>query len=760
MLAALWLGGILGTTQPDPLVDGTQAHETKTEIATLAGQILELGTAEPIANARLIPVDGQEALYADDEGRFETSVAAGAHEYIVRAPGFDDATLPVNVEANAKTIVEIYLEPSLSGDPYRTVVGVRPPTAVSRITLERDEIHAAPGTMGDPIRAVTSLPGAAQVAGFLPYLVVRGAAPGNTGYYLDGVRIPVVFHIAVGPSVIHPSLIEAIDFYPGVAPTRLGRFTSGIIEAKTTAPARDRVHGEADLRLTDAGLMVSIPVSRAVRHPCDHPGSRRMRRRQCGMTKGRGSLLFSARYSYTAAILNLVQSTAEIDFWDAQARFDHALGSRTDYTAFAYASFDRIGDVGATEPILRYNFYRLDQRVRHRVRGGGTVLTGVSLGLDQNGVGPRTTSEWRISPRLDLELPTRHPAVRWGIGLDQELQWFRTDAGTTELYSSETESRSILGNDRFVSATGIYADLRIDRHGFEARPGLRLDLYALTGPSPLLDEARATSAAVGIDPRLLLRERVHPRVALTQGIGLSSQPPAPPIPIPGIESSSFERGLQRSIHATAGYQLTLISERLSLVQEAYGSYLLNQQDIDPSSNDLLVLTNGWAYGLETTLRLAPELRMFGWAAYTLAQSIRDHPTRGRVPSPWDQRHILNVVLGYRVTRGLSLGFRLHYNSGRPSSLVFTTDPVMLPSDGRLPGFLQLDARVGYTKSWRKTQLEAYLDLINATYAREDFQCDETGSQIDLLEQEESAETDCQPQGFRYVIPALGVKARW
>ena len=57
---------------------------------------------------------------------------------------------------------------------------------------------------------------------------VRGAPPNDNGYFLDGIRVPQLFHIGLGPGVIHPQLIDRIDFYPGVAPARFGGFTGGL----------------------------------------------------------------------------------------------------------------------------------------------------------------------------------------------------------------------------------------------------------------------------------------------------------------------------------------------------------------------------------------------------------------------------------------------------------------------------------------------------------------------------------------------------
>ena len=54
------------------------------------------------------------------------------------------------------------------------------------------------------------------------------------------------------------------------------------------------------------------------------------------------------RYSYTAALLSLAQSTAKIAFWDYQARLDHRVGQRAEYISFVYGSFDEVGLQEAT----------------------------------------------------------------------------------------------------------------------------------------------------------------------------------------------------------------------------------------------------------------------------------------------------------------------------------------------------------------------------------------------------------------------------
>ena len=59
-----------------------------------------------------------------------------------------------------------------------------------------------PGAFGDAFRAVDALPGVTPIISGLPFFFVRGSPPGNVGTYIDGVRVPLLFHLGAGPSVV------------------------------------------------------------------------------------------------------------------------------------------------------------------------------------------------------------------------------------------------------------------------------------------------------------------------------------------------------------------------------------------------------------------------------------------------------------------------------------------------------------------------------------------------------------------------------
>ena len=131
---------------------------------------------------------------------------------------------------------------------------------VTRHSLSQPELTSVPGTFGDPLRVIQSLPGVARSPYGLGLLLIRGASPQDSGVYIDGHRVPLLYHFAVGPSILTPDLIDRIDFYPGGFGVRYGRATAGVVDVATRSSGHKRLHGAADVDFLDAGLSLEGPV--------------------------------------------------------------------------------------------------------------------------------------------------------------------------------------------------------------------------------------------------------------------------------------------------------------------------------------------------------------------------------------------------------------------------------------------------------------------------------------------------------------------
>jgi hypothetical protein len=709
-------------------------------LVKFSGKVLARGTRQPLVGASVsIAVgDGTRASgETGSDGGFALEVLPGSHQLRVQCPGFVPTTRQVTLAGDTGGFV-VRLEPRTEGERYETVVTAETPEAES-VPLKKEELVHTAGSLGDPFRVIESLPGVAQTTWPLPFYAIRGANPGNTGFFIDGVRAPALFHFALGPSVIHPFFIQDLEFFPGGYPVDYGRYVSGIVAATTATPATDRLHVSADVRLFDAGGIAASPFD-----------------------DGKGTVAVAGRYSYTGFLLSAFSNAYSLDYWDYQVRVQHTLGPGS-LTLFAFGSGDDLeqknpdktdyGFVGQAQLIqpglAKLMFHRAQLRWDGAVAGGRLTVAAVA-GLDDSKVSITSLFSLPVGSRMYTLAPRiteRWSAWRWlefELGADAEIQHARPSsmvqlAGgfTADIYKTD------LFRDRNIASVGGYAGVTL-RAGDRliVTPGLRYDGYFEQGT-----EKFAPS------PRVLVRLRVGAHDWLKAAAGEFSQTPSLPVGVPGFESFGLaSNGLQRSRQASLGFESAL-DERLGLdvnldtslfYQRLHLTDLKNSLIPDPEASDLLEPREGESYGLELMIRRPMKHKLYGWLAYTLSRSLR--VVDGIiVPSDWDQRHILNLVVGYRWPRNYSTSVRFHYNSGRPYPLYNNTS---VEEYINLPGFSQLDLRCDKRFIFDKFVMEAYLELVNSTLSREVF---------DVKKQTNGAVYE---NYYRLVLPSAGVHIEW
>ncbi|HEX2880333.1 MAG TPA: TonB family protein, partial [Polyangiaceae bacterium] len=263
---------------------------------------------------------------------------------------------------------------SSSAPPPPVEVRVRGKRGSDHKRLSKAEVRQMPGAFGDPFRAIEALPGVTPMASGLPYFFVRGAPPGNVGYFFDGIPVPALYHAVVGPAVIHPSFVEDVTLYSGAYPARYGRFAGGIV-AGTSAPPAYRLRGEASIRLVDSGALVEVPFDDA-----------------------RGSVMLAGRYSYTGAVVSLLAPEVEIGYWDYQGRIKYELGKRDSVSVLGFGSYDFLSaedDDGVVQDVYDFTFHRLEARYDRKTSETSALRVATALGLDRTAAGERLDLETR-----------------------------------------------------------------------------------------------------------------------------------------------------------------------------------------------------------------------------------------------------------------------------------------------------------------------------------------------------------------------------
>lgn len=611
------------------------------------------------------------------------------------------------------------------------------------VSLSRSEVRQIPGTFGDPFRALEIMPGVTPIVSGLPFFFVRGAPPGNVGYFLDGVRVPYLFHVGAGPSVVHPGLVDTVDLYPGGYPARFGRFSGGVVSGETLAPARE-LRGEYNLRVFDAGALVETPFA-----------------------GGRGSALVGGRYSYTGAVLSRLSPDTELAYWDYQARASYEVGADDRLSVFAFGGYDYLGQRTPTETLTLFGtqFHRVDLRHDHRLPRG-KLRTAMTLGVDTSDLSQgRSTRDRLLATRTELEQRIADNAlVR--AGTDIQLNSFDIDIG--EAIQAPSIARV---SDQFPSRTDLAIGARADVvwqvvPRLEIVPGGRIDLYSSDG-----------ATAVGVDPRIAIRTVVTDRLKLLSAMGIAHQTPAFAIPVPGFVPGGLRGGLQKAAQQSFGAEIDL-GDAMTLTTTVFHNGFFDMSDplgvteretqgcapgafpagtlagdrgaINPNQNQnapcgidrfpagtigpdrsggggqgadsrgqteatraLEVRTRGQAYGLEVFLKRRLTRRIGGFLSYTLSRSTRSYEDRSFVAS-FDRTHVANAALAFDLGRNWRAGGRVVFYTGLPKA----PDPVD-PSSTRLPPFFRLDVRL--EKRWqlgRKTWISVVAEWLNATLSTE------------------------------------------
>lgn len=248
---------------------------------------------------------------------------------------------------------------------------------LTSVTLSQAEIRELPGAFGDPFRALELLPGVTPIASGLPYYYVRGAPPGNVGYFFDGIGVPTLFHFALGPAVLHPAFIERVDLFAGAYPARYGRFSGGIAAGEAARPRYER-RAEFSVRLVDSGAMAEVPFA-----------------------DGRGSVMAGGRFSYTGALLSLFVPDLTLAYWDYQLLTRYKIDACDELEVLAFGSGDLLKQVvmGRELTVADITFHRLDLRWDRQLQDSAWRHA-LTLGYDKTQLSLSAAGPIRIRARV------------------------------------------------------------------------------------------------------------------------------------------------------------------------------------------------------------------------------------------------------------------------------------------------------------------------------------------------------------------------
>lgn len=708
-----------------PVAPETPAETPKIAVGDISG-VVRTPTEDPLpaASVTLTAPDGTTKTATTDlNGAFLfAGLPKGRYRLMVTAEGFTPFEAAEDVEGG-KVVKTVYRPKLTTSGLEIEVKGERPPREVTVHTLDQTEISRIPGTNGDALRAVQSLPGVGRPPGLAGILIIRGSAPNETNYFIDGTLIPIVYHFGGLSSVVPTEVIDKLDFYPGNFGPEYGRVSGGIIDVNLRSPAKDKFHGLLQFDLIDGRFVLEGPIDKKTRF----------------FVAGRRSWVDT----WLGPVLRKTGagvSTAPV-YYDYQMMVERDVTASTTARLMFYGSNDRLaitlntpsasdptfgGDISSSTGFWRLQG-RVETRVTDRVKWTNTLAYGrdfIEFNLGDNFF---HLDSYPLSWRSDVRAKLSNEATAIA-GID--YLWDRFDVGVKfppPPIPGQTPGPFFARPPRELHATdalyrpGVYGQLDLQPiKGLRLLPGVRVDWTR--------DAQQWT-----IGPRFAARYSLvpeFPKTTIKGGVGIYHQAPQPqesiaPFGTPGVGNArathyalgveqDFTRNLDLSLEGFFKDLEKIIGADAAETTSASGVKYVNRGD-------------GRTYGLELLLkwtRRKPDDRFFGWVAYTLSRAERrTDPTQPLTLYFWDQTHILTLLGSYRLGRGWEVGARFRYVSGHmytPSlggvvdfdAGAYQAIQQFPLNQARLPAFHQLDVRIDKVWNFKSWALAAYLDVQN------------------------------------------------
>ena len=697
------------------------------------GQLLERGTRRPLAGLTAtvsrITKGKRRAFEAvsDAEGAFVFyNLDPGTWMVRIEPAGYYPFNTKERIAANQRVDAKYYVE-KRSYNPYDVLVAApRPKKEVNRRTLKRADIVKVPGTLGDPVLVLENLPGVARPTFGSGDIIVRGSGPQDTGIYVEGIEIPLIYHFGGLKSVLPSEIVDSIDFYPGNFSVEYGRALGGVFDAHLKKLKPNGFHGTVDISLLDASVYLETPIGETA------------------------AIAIAGRRSYIDAVLEaVIPDDSDIAITSAPVYYDYQLLANWRPTNAHDLRFALIGSddklkllfedpadefgTGPTSGRASFgtSFQRLITEYRYapatRFKNRMKLALGRdNINLDFLGIGRLNINSQTVQLRDTASLKINQ-YLTLNAGIDALLSIADVDVrlppvvqegeAGPDFEPEEFKAVRLKNQVAFSGAPFVEGEISWGRWRFV--PGLRVDYFS-------------RAREVTFDPRLVVRYQQE-TWALKGGVAIVHQETGPENTAEDFGNPDLEvqRGVQYSVggewkpYEFLSLESTLFYKDLRKLVASTNALIERDGELVPQ-----VLDNsrkGRIYGVEFFIRhkLANNLR--GWISYTLSRAERID--RGDVTRlfDYDQTHIFAIVASYLLPRNWEVGLRWRIVSGNPytpaTGGVFVDDKdeylaiAGAINSRRLGTFHQLDLRVDKSWIFKQWKLSAYLSLVN-TYNRQ------------------------------------------
>lgn len=767
---------------------------------TIKGRVYDEINNEPLAFANVVIKELELGTTTDIDGYYSLEVEPGLYNVSASFIGYQPNTeYEMQVSRSKPRVLDFALKKSTQELEEVSVSAQqqfdrKEESPVSVNTLGINEIQRNPGGNQDISIVIQSLPGVASTPNFRNDIIIRGGAPNENKFYLDGIEIPAINHFATqgssgGPvGMINVNFIREVDLYTSAFPVSQANALSSVLDIKLKEGRNDKIGGIFQVGATDVGLTLEGPIG------------------------PKTTFLASARRSYLQFLFSVLELPFLPIYNDFQFKVKHKFDDKNQLTLIglgAIDNFDLNTDANETEaqrfqlaflPVNEQWNYSIGAKYTHFGKNNYTnvilsrfMLNNSAYKYENNDPENRQLLDYQsreIENKLRVENFARKNGWRITTGFGFEEAKYDTDEFDLRVppgalpQNYETELR-LFKYSVFGSANKSFFNEKIN-----ATLALRADGNTFN--------KQMANPLNHLSPKLALSYFINSELSFSANYSIYYQ--LPPFTALGFRDTNdvlVNQDLQyiQTQHYVAGFSYYLpFSAKISVegFYKDYANYpFLTEQNITLANlgSDFGVIGNepatssssGRAYGLEFLYQQKLFKGWYGTLAYTLVKSEFEDARGELVPSAWDNQNIITLTAGKKFGKNWEVGVQYQYLGGAPytptdvlrSSLVnvYRVNRRGLPdysrlNENRFDAFNRLNVRID--KKWFFTDwsLNLYFDVQNAlgqSIAGEPLLALDTDANGDPVVINPSAPAEQQRYATKFlenetgtVIPSIGI----
>lgn len=686
--------------------------------------------------AASIYLNNNQGTFSEEDGTFQISnVVPGSYNLSASFVGYDSQT-KFNIIIKSKgnrSFNFILIESSESLEEVvvsnKNKISRPKETPLSTQSLSAVEIATYPGGNNDVVQVAQSLPGVSpSVGGFRNDLIIRGGAPNETVYYLDGVEVPNINHFATqgsagGPvGLLNVSFVNDVTLSTSAFGSQYDNPLSGVLQFKQRDGNKERFNTNIRVSATDAAFTFEGPLFKSTKEVSNT------------------SFLLSIRRSYLQALFKLIGLPIRPDYWDYQYKLSHqideynnlyfiGLGSLDDFSVEAPEDYDEEAQAVLEQaPFIKQKTNSIGVTWRKRFKDGTGYM---ETTLSNNRLENIFTNY--LDPENETGIIFRNDAVESETKLRYQITKFINDwkiTGGFNLQHSFYTNNTINNTDTIFYSTeidfmkyGVFANATRSffNDKLDVSMGFRMDDDSFTTASDLssnfsprlslsyefLEDWRISATAgryYKITPYTILGFRDENGILTNEDSDYT-------------QSDHYVIGIQHYLNPAANISLEGFYKQYS----DYPVSVLDQVSLANKGADFEVLGNedvetigkGRSYGLEFQYQQKLLNNFYSIFSYTYFFSeFTGFDTATYTPSVWDSRHLISFVGGYKLKKNWEISSRYRFAGQTPyvptnlEATLISYPEIILDytrlGEEKLETFSQLDIRVD--KKWNYSQL--------------------------------------------------------